>query len=254
MSSPSEPALPPPPGARRPGVLPLVFDREIAVIGDIHGRADLLQRLLAALPPDIPIVVTGDIGDRGPDTRTCVDILIRRGAKGARGNHEQWLIAWANGEGFDTAALSWMMGGRATLDSYGVTATRTGAIEADRGRVPEAHRRWLGELAIVCDLDVMGHRYWIVHAGVGPDAVDDRVPAGELVPLLAATQAAALLWRKTEPSHMPVLDRPVIMGHVPNPTPRDLGHVIAIDTGSGTFPNGSLTAVILPERRFVGVR
>ena len=79
-------------------------------------------------------------------------------------------------------------------------------------------------------------------------------PTAELVPYLAATQTAALLWRKSEPSHMPVLDRPVIMGHVPNPTPRDLGHVIAIDTGAGTFPTGSLTAVILPERRFVGVR
>ena len=31
------------------------------------------------------------------------------------------------------------------------------------------------------------------------------------------------------------------------------GHAIAIDTGAGTFGDGRLTAVILPERRFITV-
>src|SRR5688572_21555139 len=89
-------------GSARPGqVKTLRYEQPVAVIGDIHGRADLLARLLEALPADMPILVTGDVGDRGPDTRGVLDLLLARGAEGTRGNHDEWLTTWALGGPFD---------------------------------------------------------------------------------------------------------------------------------------------------------
>jgi hypothetical protein len=62
-----------------------------------------------------------------------------------------------------------------------------------------------------------------------------------------------LLWRKTLPQAVPPVGATLVMGHVPVPEPLDLGHVIAIDTGCGTCAPDALTAVLLPERRFVTV-
>jgi len=83
-----------------------------------------------------------------------------------RGNHEEWFMAWARREGFDDFALRRAMGGRATLDSYGVVGLVAREIEAEAWRVPEAHRRWVEEFGLAVDLEVQGHRYWMLHAGI----------------------------------------------------------------------------------------
>ncbi|MDP2305876.1 MAG: metallophosphoesterase [Pseudomonadota bacterium] len=238
----------------RPGVVrTLRYDQPVAVIGDIHGRADLLARLLDALPVDIPVLVTGDVGDRGPDTRGVLDLLVARGAEGTRGNHDEWLTTWALGGPFDPFALSPKMGGHATLASYGVIGRSPADIESQAHLVPEAHRDWLSARPHAIDLQVMGTTWWIIHAGV-PSHVNLRgVAFADVVPYLAAHHPDALLWGANDPEEMLALDRPVIMGHVRRRSPLDIGHVLAIDTGAGTILGGALTAVILPERRFVRV-
>lgn len=192
-----------------------------------------------------PILVTGDVGDRGPHTRAVVDRLIERGARGVRGNHEEWLRSWLVGPGFDPFALHRAMGGEATLASYGVTSRKPGGIEAERWRVPPEHVRWITSLPIALDLGVIGKRYWLVHAGVPSSAVsvEDAV----------RFNPDSLLWSKNEPWDAPPLNQTVIMGHLIVGDPVDTGRVIAIDTGAGTIVGGRLTAVLLPERVFVTV-
>jgi serine/threonine protein phosphatase 1 len=225
-----------------------------AVIGDVHGRADLLRALLERLPPDMPVFVMGDLCDRGPDTRAVIDLLVARGARGVVGNHDLWLRDWALGEGFDPFALHPAMGGAATLAAYGVAARSPGAVEAEAWRVPRAHGEWLATLPVALDLEVMGQRYWLVHGGVPASSSLAGLTAGEVVPHLARTSPASLLWAKTEPHDVLPVDRTVVMGHVPLRRPVDTGAVLAIDTGCGTLPGGGrLTAVILPERRFLTV-
>jgi len=65
---------------------PIVLDRtRIYVIGDNHGRSDLLDRMvdhisydLAASPiGDCMTVTLGDYIDRGPDSRGVLDRLVR---------------------------------------------------------------------------------------------------------------------------------------------------------------------------------
>ncbi|NOV20304.1 hypothetical protein E5S70_30335 [Ensifer adhaerens] len=49
-----------------------------SAIGDVHGRADLLERLLEHTYVNLPrprVVFLGDIIDRGPDSRQCMNLV-----------------------------------------------------------------------------------------------------------------------------------------------------------------------------------
>ena len=226
----------------------------VAVIGDIHGSAELLRRLLAELG-DVPIVVAGDVCDRGPDTRGVLEQLVGVGALGVLGNHDLWLRDWACGRGFDDFALHPAMGGIATLQSYGVDLSRgLDAIEAERWKVPSEHAAWLDELPLALSLSAGGEDFWVVHAGLlrqfsFPDSPDGRVE------WMVRTQGERMCWGKCRPAQCAPAEATVIMGHVPLEAPQDHGHCIAVDTGAGTWHEaGALTAVVLPERRFVAVR
>ena len=230
------------------------FDGPVAVIGDVHGASDLLRRLLARLPPDMPVISMGDVGDRGPDTRGVVDQLLGRGALGVRGNHEEWVLRWIRGGGFDPFALHPGMGGSATLASYGVTSREARTITGQWRQVPEAHRDWFLGLPLVLDLTVGDTPYWLLHAGVpSADVLPRGLSPADVVPWLVRHRPETLLWDKSRPQDMLPVDRTVIMGHLRLGEAVDTGSVIAIDTGAGTNRDGRLTAVILPERRFVQV-
>ncbi|MBE3046381.1 serine/threonine protein phosphatase, partial [Candidatus Bathyarchaeota archaeon] len=75
------------------------------VIGDIHGRADLLTELLQLIERDAAgedanrkqLIFLGDYIDRGPDSRRVIEFLIDRcsapfEARFLKGNHEQLLL------------------------------------------------------------------------------------------------------------------------------------------------------------------
>jgi serine/threonine protein phosphatase 1 len=229
----------------------------VAVLGDIHGRLDLLERLLTrldALHParKMPVFVVGDVVDRGPDSKGVVDLLAVRGARGVRGNHEDWFVRYAHGGGFDAVMLQPHLGGRATLASYGIDTTSARSIEAECEKVPEAHRVWVTSLPAALRLVVDRRPYWLVHAGVDGTAVTVEEPVARMREL-AQLSPDDFLWPSRSTDDMAALDGPVITGHVPVPEPIDAGHAIAIDTGSGVWDDGALTAIVLPRRRFVSV-
>src|SRR5438445_2289517 len=102
------------------------------VVGDIHGRLDLLDRLLgeirreiAELPPRKTLLVfLGDLIDRGPASAQVIERLRNYRADGVRtvfllGNHEEVLLRILDG---DTSLIqSWLrFGGAQCLQSYGV--------------------------------------------------------------------------------------------------------------------------------------
>src|SRR5882757_10570780 len=105
-------------------------DTRIYAVGDIHGRADLLSEIIERIDDDVrrrPIAHTvevylGDYVDRGPDSRTVIDLLaVRLVANHAvclRGNHE----AVMEGLFQDPEILRYWerLGGMQTLASYGV--------------------------------------------------------------------------------------------------------------------------------------
>lgn len=99
-------------------------------IGDIHGNRealdDLLDQLRPALSASDTVVFLGDYIDRGPDTKGCIDSILRlRSASSARvvtliGNHEDWMLRSFE----DPSRHSWLIGmaGLTTVLSYSIEA------------------------------------------------------------------------------------------------------------------------------------
>lgn len=113
----------------------------IAVIGDIHGRADLLDNLLSALNKDHPDhrkVFVGDYVDRGPESQAVLDRL--RSLPDAiclRGNHEEMLLDFLDNP--SDHAQRWLHnGGRNTLTSYRIDPTDD---------IPRVHEAFLGAIS-----------------------------------------------------------------------------------------------------------
>ena len=96
-------------------------------------------------------------------------------------------------------------------------------------------------------------KFWIVHAGIPSTVPLSGVAYAQVVPHLAEHHAHSLMWDRIDPEEMLPVDRPVVMGHTPRQRPYVSDSVMAIDTGAGTTSWGRLTAVILPERRFLSI-
>src|SRR5262249_20590664 len=106
--------------------------RRIYVIGDIHGRADLLRQLHqmiltdAGRHPHQPVAVyLGDYIDRGLESRQVLDMLLEERLPGFEvitllGNHEQAMLEFLEQPHVGPAWLYY--GGAATLYSYGINA------------------------------------------------------------------------------------------------------------------------------------
>jgi hypothetical protein len=143
-------------------------------------------------------------------------------------------------------------GARATMDSYGL---KPGEPWAPRFvDVPPAHRRFFRELPLVLDLHVSGTPYWVIHAGVHKSTpVEPGLAVDEVVPWLVEYEPWDLLWNGGHIEDARRLDRLVVFGHTPHIKPAATARAIATDTGCGLWESGALTAVVLPEGRFVSV-
>jgi len=226
------------------------------VIGDIHGQAEALARLLARLEgrraPGDRLVFIGDYIDRGPDSRRAVELALAAPRRWPgpvtplKGNHEAMLLRALEGD--PEMTLLWLEnGGIETLASYGI---RLG--EPDwRERFPADHVAFFRSLRL---WDEDEHAYY-VHAGFEPG-----VPPAE-------NDEETLLWiREAFIESDYAWEKPVVFGHTPQYTlppgrgfdlkrlvwrPLVRPEKIGIDTGSAY--GGPLTALVLPEREFVQV-
>jgi serine/threonine protein phosphatase 1 len=230
----------------RPPHLP--HGQRIYAIGDVHGRADLLRRMLQAITTDIaarpvsnPLTIClGDYVDRGAESREVIELLISASRSTnlvcLKGNHEQLMLSIVGGE--QSRASSWMrMGAAETLRSYGVGAAplrdRSSRVEACSRLVaslPHAHLAFLQALQPSATFG----DYFFCHAGVRPG-----------VPL---TQQAEedLLWIRgkfleCDDEHGKV----IVHGHTPVQSPDVRSNRINIDTGA--YLTDRLTCLVLEE-------
>lgn len=234
------------------GTRTLVSEQPVAVIGDVHGRASLLRELLGKLG-QMPIVSVGDVVDRGEDSRDCVQQLIDRGAVGVLGNHEQWMRELVTGGGFDRFALSAAMGGEATLRSYSIAGRSPSGVVAELHNIPASHQAWYRSLVDLVDLRVGDRSYWVAHSAPERDVLGDGADDEEVRDHFARN-GEALRWGRYSVGQVARASRPFVVGHMCRPDPHASAHCIAIDTGSGTTSNDTLTAVVLPALTFVSVR
>ena len=159
----------------------------VYAIGDIHGRLDCLDTLIARIcaddamraPATTTIVFLGDLIDRGPDSCGVVERAIALRATHRcvflMGNHEEILIKTWEGD-VASVRLLHRVGGRETLLSYGVTEADYDAadfervIELVKQSVPVEHIAFLRRFR---DTYAAGD-YLFVHAGVRPGTPIDQ--------------------------------------------------------------------------------
>jgi serine/threonine protein phosphatase 1 len=222
--------------------------QRIYAIGDIHGRLDLLDRLLYMIRLDNAereplerrtVIFLGDYIDRGPDSRAVIDRLLT-GMPGGfecihlKGNHEDILLRSLTDPG--TVPMWLANGGIETLVSYGVLSKDSHGPQlkvqylgpALEEALPERHLAFFRELPI----SVTFGDYHFVHAGVKPG-----------VPLADQAEYDCLFIREPFLSHRGSFGKIIVHGHTPVAEPEERPNRIGIDTGG--FFTGHLTALRL---------
>lgn len=219
-------------------------------VGDIHGRKDLLDQILAAIEADLvarPVskaytIFLGDLIDRGPDSAGVVQTVKTLHAERPNivclgGNHEEILVQILDGE---TGVLAnWLkFGGAECAKSYGVDP------EELRG-MPEASARALLQKAVPADhadfirgmADTFRFGdYLFVHAGIRPGlAVEDQ-------------DRSDLRWIR-EPFLSDSKDHGLVVvhGHTITEQVEDRRNRIGIDTGA--YRTGILSAVVIEDHQ-----
>jgi serine/threonine protein phosphatase 1 len=140
------------------------------VVGDIHGCAEELARLLESLPlgPRDRLVFLGDYVDRGPDSKGVISYLIDLQRKGPqetiflKGNHEDMFLSDLGLTG-KYGEMFLVNGGAATLASYGLWEKRKLPQEILFG-IPPDHIEFLQALKS----HYLMPPFLFVHAGVDP--------------------------------------------------------------------------------------
>lgn len=215
------------------------MQQTIFAIGDIHGQADSLDRLLARLERHegaARFVFLGDYIDRGPDSRQVVERLVALGQ--ARpdsvflmGNHEAALLRLDRTRSPEDLRFLRAIGYQATLDSYAAPAGTTGP-----DFMPPEHQAFFRNLAPVRRIGA----YVFFHAPLALDASPETADPQTLETLLGGRTIDAAGWAQS--------GHTLVFGHVPLASPLAAPGLVGIDTGAGR--GGLLTAVELPALRF----
>jgi len=216
------------------------------VVGDIHGRLDLLEQMIELINVDIKardgdclVVTLGDYIDRGPNSRGVLDRLLSNPFAGKyvalKGNHEALLETFLDDP--TVAAHWWRLGGVQTLRSFGIEIkprmTGRGFARAAlqlREALTRQQTDFLGSLKTSL---VVG-RYFLCHAGVRPGVPLDSQDDDDL------------LWIRDEFLSSQIdFGKIVVHGHTPTREPEILANRINIDTAA--FLSGHLTCVVLED-------
>jgi serine/threonine protein phosphatase 1 len=216
------------------------------VVGDVHGRLDLVEDLLAKIHAELQhrpaaktlLVFVGDLIDRGPQSAQVIERLRTYRRPGIRpvfllGNHEEVLLRILNGEVQLITKWRWF-GGSECLRSYGIDPEALGrlsdadALAAVRSAIPTEHIRFLESFADSCRFG----DYLFVHAGIRPGIELDQ------------QQQADLRWIR-EPFLQDETDHGfiVVHGHTISEQVDECANRVGIDTGA--YRTGVLTALAI---------
>jgi serine/threonine protein phosphatase 1 len=218
----------------------------VYAIGDIHGRADLLDLIIDAIeaddaaraPADTTVILLGDLVDRGPDSAGVIARARnwgqRRKVRYLQGNHEEMFLAGMT----DSGVLRHFLrhGGRETLLSYPITPDeyRMATLEELQAlmaeRVPQADldfMRGMENMVRIGD-------FVFVHAGIRPGVALENQSTGDL------RWIRGEFIEDTNPR-----DFAVVHGHTITAKPEVTPARIGIDTGA--FASGLLTAIGLED-------
>ncbi|PHQ72035.1 MAG: metallophosphoesterase [Sneathiella sp.] len=217
------------------------------VIGDIHGRNDLLVPLLANIAADAVkrsalnthLIFLGDYVDRGPASAAVIDTILdldlpQMNIVTLNGNHEASMLTFLDDP---LKGKRWLhFGGDATVQSYGIDISVGELTSEDivsvreklQKALPDRHRAFLEGLV---ESYTLGD-YFFAHAGIDPTVA------------LSAQKERDLLWIRDEfLLHGDAYEKVIVHGHSITPAPEFKTNRIGIDTGA--FYSNKLTCLVL---------
>ncbi len=218
--------------------------RRVYAVGDIHGRRDLFDVLIAAIEADdksraqaeTTIVLLGDLVDRGPDSAGVIaaarELAARRKVRILCGNHEEMFLRCFD----DIEMLRHFLrfGGRETILSYPLDMAQWDAAELEEGQAIMRHAVPPRDLDFIRNFEdwiVIGD-YCFVHAGIAPGVAMEQQKLHDL------------RWiREPFLSHRGDYGFVVVHGHTITDEPVIRSNRIGIDTGA--YASGRLTALAL---------
>ncbi len=216
-----------------PGPNPLNVPEGLCIIGDVHGRADLLAELVDRIEGLGSVLLVGDYIDRGEDSAAVLDFLMDRSDLCClKGNHEAMCLDFLDEPA--RYGARWMRsGGLQTLASFGVAA----APDPDSfAAVRDALARAMGDDRIEwlrgLPMSRQVGNLVVTHAGADPARP------------IAEQSDRSLLWGNPNFGKRPRGDGLwVAHGHVIVEAPYARDGRIAVDTGA--YATGRLTAAIV---------
>ncbi len=214
---------------------PVKPDAPFCVIGDVHGRIDLLSTLVEALPKETSIICVGDLIDRGDHSAQVLKYVMNRDLiTPLMGNHEQLMLNFLKSP--DTQGRRWLRnGGLQTLASFGIAGVTesSGAETFTRARddlydaMGDQMVAWLAGLECVA----WSGNVAVVHAGADPN-----IPLEQHDP-------DTFIWGHPEFRKTPRKDGFwIVHGHTIVEAPKMRDGRISIDTGA--YATGQLTAAV----------
>ncbi|HZS07834.1 MAG TPA: metallophosphoesterase family protein [Blastocatellia bacterium] len=220
------------------------------VIGDVHGKLPLLNRLIEETKYEAGtdrLVFIGDLVDRGEDSRGVVARVMGLKRESPelvtviKGNHEEMMIDALSAPDAEKAELWYFNGGIETLQSY--------MEEEGKLNLPEQHFAFLSSLPTWFEDE---HAIY-VHAGLpeGPD--------GTFLHPSRQPDNPELFWTRNRHFFSEYKGKTVVFGHTiagmifGEPEKVWLREsLIGVDTGA--YITGVLSAVELPSRKIYSVR
>ncbi|OSQ40942.1 hypothetical protein TMES_01480 [Thalassospira mesophila] len=221
----------------------------VYAIGDIHGRADLLERKLAKIRDDEvavsqqkTVIYLGDLVDRGLQSKHVIDLILAHQDSALQqvwlmGNHEEFMFKFLDDP--ENNLEWWGYGGAETLLSYNVSVAPGAfngkkAVKASQdlqsAMADAGHEPFLRGFR---DSFEVGD-YLFVHAGIDPER-----PFADQGP-------ETLRWiREPFLSHASPLARVVVHGHTVVEEPVIRVNRVGIDTGA--YYSGNLTCLRLEK-------
>lgn len=221
----------------------------IYVIGDVHGRYDLLRDLMRRIEQHsrgrkeaekLHILLLGDIVDRGPESAQALHYLHDwtkqvRGQHMLLGNHEDMMLRSYRGDARSFRA--WLrVGGRETLESFGLRINHDDdlydprILRAVRDTLPHDLMTFIS----TWPLTARSGDYFFCHAGVRPKVPLDKQSRQDLIWIRDEFLA-------DESDHGAV----IVHGHSISPSIDRQSNRIGIDTGA--YHTGVLTAAYFED-------
>jgi serine/threonine protein phosphatase 1 len=221
-------------------------EEALTVIGDIHGRLDLLERLLLILDqeaPDRRLILIGDYIDRGEQSAQVLERIRRLQSEAGYnrvicliGNHEQMMLDFLDAP--EKVGPRWLRyGGLQTMASYGISPPSStssdekkwnAARDALRTAMGHETESWLNAL----------HSQWqsgnvaVVHAAADPELPMDLQEHKTLI------WGYESFWQKVRTDGIWV-----VHGHTIVVSPQQQDGRISVDTGA--YATGRLTAALI---------